>query len=99
MKNGYLTESEAKELSDFLYANVPKVTHLISQDRGSCVLGNCISALVIRKGCRKPSESKVFSNRWSQCEQPEPMRELIKLALEKYPEYSKAIFYNSGNIY
>jgi hypothetical protein len=67
-------------------------------DIGTCVLGNCIKATVLPKRHRYSVQVPVFNNLWTQTEQPKILKEMIKLAKQKFPEWEHLITYEPGNM-
>lgn len=91
-----LTPADANKLKHFFEteAKSPSIKALVTEDRGTCVLGNGIS-VIIGSG-RKEKEVPVFRNCWTQAEQSKAIQEMIEKAEKKFPEYAGKIFYKCG---
>lgn len=67
-------------------------------DRGTCVLGNGITADYLAKGCRKPKRTYIFTNPWTQGEQYDAINELLVKVREHFPEFAEQFHYEYGRI-
>jgi hypothetical protein len=91
-----LSSEDIEDLRMFLIIHSRDITP--TKDEGSCILGNGISALTIPKRCKHPRRVMVFTQRWTQCEQPVALQALIALAKEHWGPLADTLRYECGNM-
>lgn len=91
-----LSMKDHEILSDFFSEIEGDVEDLVSDDKGSSVGGNCIYIYVKKPKAKKEQKVCVYNNDWTQSEQPEALKKMIKLAEKEFPEYKGCIYYEAG---
>lgn len=74
------------------------VEHLVTKDKGPSIMGEGIDAVVIPRSCSKVRVIQVFTNPWTQGEQPKAIQELMLRVLAKAPHLREYVTYNPGRM-
>jgi hypothetical protein len=93
-----LNAAQVASLRTLIQEKLPMIEHLIRPDAGTCIMGEGIRIVHTPPRCRKPRFENVFTQRWTQGDQPKAIRALIDLVLREVPEWKDCISYNPGRM-
>jgi hypothetical protein len=91
-------KSQVQTVRNIIETNLHKVQNLITEDRGTCIIGEGIDIWVMAPRAKYPKRVNVFTQYWTQGDQPKAIKALIGAVIQEVPEWDGCLSYNCGRM-
>jgi hypothetical protein len=95
-----LTVNQVREIQAIIQNEIssPTFQNLLTEDRGASIIGEGIDADVMLPRKRNPRRAQIFTQRFTQGDQPKAIQHLIEWVEAMMPEVKGLLKYNCGRM-